>query len=186
MSVIKLTTPLSENVARGLNAGDMVELSGVIYTGRDAAHRRLIDCLDRGEPLPFPIAGAVIYYVGPSPTPPGRAIGSAGPTTAGRMDAYAPRLIALGLKGMIGKGGRSAEVIEACQKFGAVYFAGLGGAGALMAQCVKSAEMVAWEDLGPEAVRRLTVVDMPLVVINDTHGRDLYAEGRRKFGTVTN
>jgi fumarate hydratase subunit beta len=181
MAISRLTTPLDENLARSLNAGDMVELSGVIYTARDAAHKRMTEALDRGEPLPFPVTGAVIYYVGPTPAPPGRPIGSAGPTTAGRMDAYAPRLIALGLRGMIGKGGRSPEVIEACQKFGAVYFAALGGAGALMSQCVKSAEVVAYEDLGPEAVRRLVVEAMPLVVINDAHGRDLYAEGRKKY-----
>jgi len=181
MATVKLTTPLTESVARGLNAGDMVELSGVIYTARDAAHKRLMDCLEKNQPLPFELAGAVIYYVGPSPAPPGRPIGSAGPTTSGRMDAYAPRLIALGLRGMIGKGGRSPEVVEACKKHGAVYFAGLGGAGALMAQCVKSSELVAYEDLGPEAVRRLTVEAMPLVVINDARGRDLYAEGRKQY-----
>lgn len=184
MSVIKLTPPLSESVVRGLNAGDMVELSGVIYTARDAAHKRLIDCIEQNRRLPFELSGAVIYYVGPTPAPPGRPIGAAGPTTAGRMDAYAPRLIALGLRGMIGKGGRSAEVIEACRKFGAVYFAGLGGAGALMSQCVKSAEVIAYEDLGPEAVRRLVVEAMPLVVINDTKGRDLYAEGKAKYRKI--
>lgn len=181
MSVIKLATPLSESAVRGLNAGDMVELSGVIYTARDAAHKRLIECVAQDRPLPFEISGAVIYYVGPTPAPPGRPIGAAGPTTASRMDAYAPRLVQLGLRGMIGKGGRSAEVVEACVKYGAVYFAGLGGAGALMSQCVKGAELVAYEDLGPEAVRRLVVEAMPLVVINDTKGRDLYAEGREKF-----
>ena len=181
MSIIKLATPLAEDVVRGLNAGDMVELSGVVYTARDAAHKRLIECLEQNRPLPFELSGAVIYYVGPTPAPPGRVIGAAGPTTAGRMDAYAPRLIALGLRGMIGKGGRSAEVIEACRQFGAVYFAGLGGAGALMSQCVKSAEVVAYEDLGPEAVRRLVVEAMPLVVINDTRGRDLYEEGKKRY-----
>lgn len=181
MSIVKITTPLTESAARGLNAGDMIELSGVIYTGRDAAHKRMMDAIEKNQPLPFELSGAVIYYVGPSPAPPGRVIGAAGPTTSGRMDAYAPKLIALGLRGMIGKGSRSAEVIEACGKYGAVYFAGLGGAGALMSQCVKTAEIVAYEDLGPEAVRRLTVENMPLVVINDTHGRDLYAEGRKKF-----
>lgn len=179
--IIKLSPPLPEETVRSLYAGDLIELSGTIYTGRDAAHKRMMACLDRGEALPFPVPGAVIYYVGPTPAPPGRPIGSAGPTTAGRMDAYAPRLIALGLTGMIGKGSRSPEVRAACAKCGCVYFGAIGGAGALMSQSIQSAEIIAWEDLGPEAVRKLEVISMPLIVINDTHGGDLYEEGRRKY-----
>lgn len=177
----KVTTPLSEEVARSLSTGDVVELSGVIYTARDSAHKKMLETIDSGEPLPFELEGAVIYYVGPTPPPPGKVIGSAGPTTSGRMDAYAPRLIDLGLKGMIGKGNRNQEVRDACKKHGCVYFGMIGGAGALASQSIKSAEVVAWEELGPEAVRRLEVADMPMVVINDTHGRDLYEEGRKKY-----
>lgn len=179
--VITLQTPLNEDTVRSLYAGDSVVLSGVVYTGRDSAHKKMMECLDRGEPLPFPIKGAVIYYVGPTPAPPGKPIGAAGPTTSGRMDSYSPRLIALGLAGMIGKGFRSKEVKEACAKYGSVYFAAIGGAGALMAQSITAAEVVAWEELGPEAVRKLMVKDMPLVVVNDTHGGDLYEEGKEKY-----
>lgn len=179
--VIKLTAPLSRGDIEGLTSGDVAELSGIVYTARDAAHRRMIDALGRGEELPFPIEGAVIYYCGPSPAPPGRPIGAAGPTTSGRMDAYAPGLIGLGLGGMIGKGNRSAEVIAACRERGSVYFGAIGGAGALMSECVLSAEVIAWEDLGPEAVRRLEVRDMPLVVINDMHGGDLYDLGIKMY-----
>jgi fumarate hydratase subunit beta len=159
----------------------MVELSGVIYTARDAAHKRLIETMEQGRPLPFPLEGAVIYYAGPSPAPPGRPIGSVGPTTSGRMDVYAPRLMAAGLRGMIGKGNRSKEVIAAGVQYGCVYFSAIGGAGALMAQRVQAAEVIAYEDLGPEAVRRLTVQDMPLVVINDVLGADLYEQGRARY-----
>ncbi len=179
--VIKLNTPLKDGDVEKLKAGDMVELSGVIYTGRDAAHKRMIDALDNGEDLPFDPRGSVIYYVGPTPPPPGRPIGSAGPTTSYRMDPYAPRLISLGLKGMIGKGGRSDEVIQACIEHKAVYFGAIGGAGALAAQRITAAEVIAWEDLGPEAVRRLTVESFPLAVINDVHGGDLFKLGRSKY-----
>jgi fumarate hydratase subunit beta len=181
--VIKIKTPLSEDAVRGLRAGDMVELSGVIYSARDSAHKRMIEALDKGEDLPCDIQGAVIYYMGPTPPPPGKVIGSAGPTTSGRMDAYAPRLIAQGLSGMIGKGNRSQEVIDACKEHGAVYFSAIGGAGALISGSIKSARVIAYEELGPEALRELEVKAMPVVVINDTEGRDLYDEGRKKYET---
>lgn len=178
---ISLTTPLSEKDVESLRAGDEVYLNGTIYTGRDAAHKRMMEALDKGEDLPFDIKGQVIYYVGPAPAPPGKPIGSAGPTTSGRMDAYAPRLIRLGLKGMIGKGNRSKEVIEACVENKCVYFSAIGGAGALIAKSIVEAEVIAWEDLGPEAVRRLNVKDFPLIVVNDAHGADLYQEGRKRY-----
>ena len=160
-----------------LKAGDTVLLSGVVYTARDAAHARMMELLDKGEQLPFPIEGAAIYYVGPTPERPGEVIGSAGPTTSGRMDAMSPRLLDLGNKIMIGKGKRDAAVKEAVVRSGAVYLAALGGAGALMAQSVKTLEVIAWPDLGCEAVRRLTVEKMPLTVILDAHGGDLYTSG---------
>jgi fumarate hydratase subunit beta len=181
---IKIQTPLSDEVLSGLKAGDQVLLSGVIYTGRDAAHRRMMDALDTGNALPFPLDGScisAIYYVGPTPPRPGKPIGSAGPTTSGRMDAYAPRLMKLGLKVMIGKGMRSQEVKNAIVETKSVYLAAIGGAGALMASCIKEAEVIAYEDLGTEAVHKLTVSDMPLVVINDSAGGDLYAEGRLRY-----
>ena len=180
-ALIKIKTPLSEDAVRGLRAGDMVELSGVIYSARDSAHKRMIEALELGEDLPFDIQGAVIYYMGPTPPPPGKVIGSAGPTTSGRMDAYAPRLIAEGLRGMIGKGNRGKEVIDACVKHGAVYFSAIGGAGALISGSIQAARVIAYEELGPEAVRELEVKAMPVVVINDTEGRDLYQEGRKKY-----
>lgn len=173
----RLKTPVSREELAKLRAGDMVYLSGEIYTARDAAHKRMTECLDRGEPLPFEIRDSVIYYVGPTPEPPGRVIGSAGPTTSGRMDAYSPRLLDLGQKIMIGKGMRSREVIEAMVRNGAVYLAAMGGAGAVMSACVKSARVVCWEDLGCEAVRRLEVENFPLTVILDAHGGDLYESG---------
>jgi len=179
--IIELKTPFSKADAEKLNAGDQVLLTGEIYTGRDAAHKRLIELIEKGEKLPIPIEDQVIYFVGPTPARPGKAIGSAGPTTSYRMDAYSPRLISLGLRGMIGKGGRSDEVKEAMKKHKAVYFAAVGGAGAKISECISEAEVVAYEDLGPEAIRRLTVVDFPVVVINDTHGRDLYQEGVDKY-----
>lgn len=178
---IKLNTPLNESDIMQLHAGDSVLLSGVIYTGRDAAHKRLYELLRKGEQLPIDLRGQVIYYVGPAPAKPGQVIGSAGPTTSGRMDAYAPALIEHGLKGMIGKGVRSREVLDAIKRHGAVYFGATGGAGALLARCIKKAEVVAYEDLGPEAVYRLEVEDFPVVVINDAHGGDLYAQGRQKY-----
>ncbi|MDM8000025.1 MAG: Fe-S-containing hydro-lyase, partial [Dehalococcoidia bacterium] len=168
--VIKLTTPLTDTDLRGLHAGDGVLLSGTVYTARDAAHLRMFELLREGKPLPLDLAGQVIYYVGPAPARPGRVIGSAGPTTSGRMDAYAPALMKNGLKGMIGKGARSRPVVEAMKKYGAVYFGATGGAGALLARCIKKAEVLAYEDLGPEAIRRLEVEDLPLVVINDVYG----------------
>jgi fumarate hydratase subunit beta len=181
VEVVRLTTPLSEAEVLGLRAGQQALISGVIYTARDAAHRRMVEALARGEELPFDIRGQVIYYVGPTPAPPGRVMGSAGPTTAGRMDAYAPTLLARGLKGMIGKGPRSAEVKAAIQQYKAVYFGGIGGAGALLAQKIVSAELIAYEDLGTEAIRRLEVVDFPVVVVNDCYGGDAYTEGQQRW-----
>ena len=172
-----LKTPLSKQDLAPLKAGDTVLLSGVVYTARDAAHARMMELLDKGEPLPFPIEGAAIYYVGPTPERPGEVIGSAGPTTSGRMDAMSPRLLDLGNKIMIGKGKRDAAVKAAVVRNGAVYLAALGGAGALMAKSVQTLEVIAWPDLGCEAVRRLTVQDMPLTVVLDAHGGDLYEEG---------
>jgi fumarate hydratase subunit beta len=178
---IRLKTPLSDADVEKLKIGDKVLLNGVIYTGRDAAHKRLFDLLMQGKPLPIDLKGQVIYYVGPAPAKPGRPIGSAGPTTSGRMDAYSPKLIEAGLKGMIGKGMRKKEVIEAMKKYKAVYFAATGGAGALLAKAIRKAEVVAYEDLGPEAISRLEVVDFPVTVVNDTRGNDLYAEGMKKY-----
>jgi fumarate hydratase subunit beta len=177
----KIQAPFDENIVRNLRAGDTIALSGTILTGRDAAHKRMVDLIDSGKPLPFDISGQVIYYVGPTPPPPGRPIGAAGPTTSYRMDAYAPLLIQKGLRGMIGKGQRADGVKEAMIKYGAVYFAAVGGAGALISQCIKSAEVLAWEELGPEAVRRLVVEDLPLVVATDAAGNDLYVTGRQKY-----
>lgn len=178
---IKLTTPLTERDVEQLSIGDKVLLSGVLYTGRDAAHKRLFDLLNEGKELPIDITGQVIYYVGPTPARPGRPIGSAGPTTSYRMDPYAPKLIELGLKGMIGKGNRSKAVIDAMKRFKAVYFGATGGAGALIAKRIKKAEVVAYPDLGPEAIQRLEVQDFPLTVINDTRGNDLYAEAIKRY-----
>ena len=178
---VRLTTPLSRWDVESLHAGDRVLLSGVVYTARDAAHARLIALLEQGQPLPFPTEGQVIYYVGPTPPRPGAPIGSAGPTTSGRMDPYTPALLAAGIKGLIGKGGRSAEVRDALVKHRAIYFAATGGAGALLAQKIRSAAVVAWEDLGAEAVRRLVFEDFPLVVINDVLGNDLYEEGVARY-----
>ncbi len=177
----KLVTPFTDEAAADLRAGDKVLLTGTILTARDAAHKRMIELLDRGEPLPFEIVGQVIYYAGPSPAKPGRPIGSIGPTTSGRMDVYTPRLLDLGLKGMIGKGYRSPAVKEAIVRNRAVYFAAVGGAAALGAQRVTDARVVAWDDLGPEAIRELDVVDFPVIVVNDIYGGDLYEEGRRQY-----
>ncbi len=174
MAEYTLTTPLKKEELAKLRSGDKVLLSGVIYSARDAAHKRIVEALDRGEKPPFDLEGAAIYYMGPSPAPEGRPIGSAGPTTSYRMDAYAPRLYALGLGATIGKGRRNAEVREAMKKYTAVYFGATGGAGALMSLCITACEVIAYEDLGAEAVRRLTVRDLPLLVINDTHGGELY------------
>ena len=178
---IRLKTPLTDKDVERLKIGDRVLINGVIYTGRDAAHKRLSDLFKKGKELPFDIRGQIIYYVGPTPAKPGQVFGSAGPTTSYRMDAYAPALIEKGLKGMIGKGMRSDAVKEAMKKHQAVYFAATGGAGALLAKKVKRAEVVAYEDLGPEAIRRLEVEDLPVIVINDVRGNDLYIEGERKY-----
>lgn len=178
---IRLTPPLTDADVERLQIGDRVLISGVIYTGRDAAHKRLTDLINADEPLPFDIQGQIIYYVGPSPAKPGRPVGAAGPTTSYRMDAYAPELIRLGLKGMIGKGARNREVKEAMSKYKAVYFAAIGGAGALMAQAIKKAEVIAYEDLGPEAIRRLEVQEFPAIVVNDVRGNDLYEEGVKQY-----
>ncbi len=179
--VIHLHPPLSDEAVASLKAGDRVLISGIIYTGRDAAHKRLVDLLDRGEELPIPIRGEVIFFVGPTPPPPGRAIGAAGPTTSYRMDPYSPRLLAEGLKGMIGKGARSSEVREAMVRHKGVYFAAVGGCGALLSQRIKEAEVVAYEDLGPEAIRRIRVEDFPVVVVNDIYGGDLYEIGVSRY-----
>jgi len=181
MTEIRLKTPLTEGDVEQLHIGDRVLLTGVIYTGRDAAHKRLFELVAAGKPLPVDLRGQVIYYVGPAPAKPGKPIGSAGPTTSYRMDAYAPKLIELGLKGMIGKGNRGAGVVEAMKKFKAVYFGATGGAGALLARSIRKAETVAYEDLGPEAIQRMEVEDFPVVVINDTKGNDLYVEGAKKY-----
>ena len=173
----KLTTPVAKEDLAPLRAGDTVLLSGTVYTARDAAHKRMMELLDAGEALPFPVEGSAVYYVGPTPERPGQIIGSAGPTTSGRMDAYSPRLLDLGQAIMIGKGARNQAVKEAVVRSGAVYLAALGGAGALMAASVEELEVICWEALGGEAVRRLTVRDLPLTVILDAHGGDLYESG---------
>jgi fumarate hydratase subunit beta len=177
----KITLPLTEKAVEDLKAGDNLLLTGVLYVARDAAHRRLIESMDRGEPLPFDIKGQTIYYMGPSPAPPGRVIGSAGPTTSTRMDVYTPRLLAAGLKGMIGKGVRSQEVKDALKKYKAVYMAAVGGAGALISKTIVKSEVVAYPELEPEAILRLEVKDFPATVINDIYGGDLYIEGKKKY-----
>jgi len=174
---IRLEAPFSEEKARELKSGDRVLLRGTVYTLRDAGHKRLVELLKRGEEPPFPIKDAVLYYVGPSPAKAGRPLGSAGPTTSYRMDPYTPYLIQRGLRGMIGKGRRGVDVIDSMKQHGAVYFAAIGGAGALISETIRAAEIVAWEDLGTEALRRLTVVDMQVTVVVDTEGRNLYEEG---------
>ena len=177
----RITTPLTLEKTRDLHCGDNVLISGVIYTGRDAAHKRLVELLQQGKELPLDVKDAIIYYVGPAPAQPGKVIGSAGPTTSYRMDAYAPALLDIGLKGMIGKGKRSPEVIGSMKKNGAVYFGAIGGAGALLAKCIKKAEVIAYEDLGAEAIRRLEVEDLPAVVIIDSEGNNLYEQGRADY-----
>lgn len=173
----RITVPCDSAALADLKAGDRVLLSGTVYTARDQAHKRMTEALDRGEALPFPIEGSAIYYVGPTPERPGDVIGSAGPTTSGRMDSFSPRLLRLGNRVMIGKGARNQAVKDAVRETGSVYLAALGGAGALMADCIQSMEIVAWEDLGCEALRRLRVENMPLTVILDSHGGDLYEDG---------
>lgn len=177
----KITLPLTDEVLKDLKAGDNVLLNGVIYVGRDAAHKRIVESLDKGEKPPFDLKGATVYYMGPSPAKPGQVIGSAGPTTSGRMDTFSPRLMAAGLKGMIGKGNRAPAVKDAMKKYKAVYFAAIGGAGALISKSIKKSEVIAYEELGAEAVRRLEVVDFPVTVINDIYGGDLYEEGKAKY-----
>lgn len=178
---VKITTPLTEDKVKSLKAGDSVLLSGVIYTGRDAAHKRLIELLDKDEELPLNIENEIIYYVGPSPAKPGMVIGSAGPTTSYRMDAYTPKLLDLGLKGMIGKGARNQEVIDSIIKNKAIYFGAIGGAAALIGKSIIKSEIIAYEDLGAEAIRRIEVKDMPLVVIIDSEGKNLYEEGQKEY-----
>jgi fumarate hydratase subunit beta len=179
--IIKLTTPFTDEVVEKLKIGDQVFITGTLYTARDAAHKRLVELLDNGKELPFDIRGQVIYYVGPAPARPGYVTGPAGPTTSGRMDPYAPRLMAAGMKGMIGKGSRSKDVIEATKKYKCVYFAAIGGAAALIARSIKKVEIIAYEDLGTEAVRRMEVEDFQAIVVNDIHGNDLYQEGMKKY-----
>jgi len=181
MGEIRITTPLTDDVICRLRSGDRVFINGTLFAARDAAHKRLVELIDRGEQLPFDLQGQIIYYVGPTPARPGKPIGSAGPTTSFRMDAYAPRLIEQGLKGMIGKGARGKEVLEAIKRFKCVYFTAVGGAGALIAQRITHSEIIAYEDLGAEAVRKLTVKDFPVFVVNDIYGNDLYREGVRKY-----
>jgi len=181
---MNITSPISAQVIEELTAGTSVLISGVIYTARDAAHQRIIQALDNKEELPFELKGQTIYYMGPSPAPPGKVIGAAGPTTSRRMDAYTPRLLAAGLKAMIGKGSRSDEVREAIKKYKAVYLATTGGAGALLASAIKEAKVIAYEDLGPEAIMRLAVENFPAVVVNDMYGGDLAEEGKKEYRKV--
>ncbi len=178
---ISVTVPMSRETARSLKAGDSVLLSGVIYTARDAAHKRLCELAAQGKPLPLDVKDSVIYFVGPTPAKPGEVIGSAGPTTAYRMDAYSPTLIEMGLTGMIGKGKRSNTVVHAMKTSGAVYFGAIGGCGALLSRCIKKAEIIAYEDLGAEAIRRLEVENLPVIVIIDSEGNNLYETGRADY-----
>ena len=181
---IKLTPPLTEEVIMRLKAGDRVLITGVIYTGRDMAHKYMVDGHNKGEKLPFDLAGQILYYTGPTPAPPGKPIGSAGPTTSYRMDKYTPTLLELGLKGMIGKGPRGQEVKDAIRKHKAVYFAAIGGAGALISRAIRKAEVIAYPELGTEAVMRLEVEDFPAVVVNDVHGSDLYQIGVEQYREI--
>ena len=177
----RLTAPLTEQDVLSLHAGDQVMLSGVVYTARDAAHLRMLDLLREGKPLPVDLEGQVIYYAGPTPTPEGKPVGSIGPTTSVRMDAMTPALLAHGLRGMIGKGGRGESVVAAMKEHGAVYFAAVGGAAALMASCVTALEVVCWDDLGPESVKRLTLHELPLIVAIDAQGNDAFALGQAEY-----
>ncbi len=181
MANVKITTPLTREKVKSLKAGDSCLISGVIYTARDAAHKRLCELVAEGKPLPMDVKDSIIYFVGPTPAKPGQAIGSAGPTTSYRMDAYSPILIQQGQTGMIGKGKRGPEVIEAMKEHGAVYFGAIGGCGALLSQCIKEAEIVAYEDLGAEAIRRLVIEDFPVVVIIDSEGNNLYETGKANY-----
>ena len=177
----RIMLPLTDEIVQDLRAGDKVLLNGRVYVARDAAHKRMIEALDKGQELPVNVKGETIYFMGPAPAKPGHAIGSAGPTTSGRMDAYSPRLLAEGLQGMIGKGSRSQAVKDAIKKYKGVYFAAIGGAGALISKRIKKAEVVAYDELGPEALRRLEVEDVPVTVINDMYGGDLYEQGKAKY-----
>jgi fumarate hydratase subunit beta len=177
----RIALPLTDETVANLKAGDDVLLSGTMYVGRDSAHKRIVEALDQGKPLPFDVRGQTIYYMGPSPAKPGQAIGSAGPTTSGRMDSYSPRLMAEGLRGMVGKGMRTPAVKEAMKKYRAVYFAAIGGAGALISKAIKKSDVIAYEELGAEALLRIEVADFPVIVINDIYGGDLYDEGKAKY-----
>lgn len=179
----KITTPITSEVTKDLHTGDYVYISGTIYVARDAAHKRMIEALDRNENLPIDIKDVTIYYMGPSPARKGRPIGSAGPTTASRMDKYAPRLLDLGQKAMIGKGKRSKEVIDAIIRNQAVYFAAIGGAGALLSKCITKSEVICYDDLGAEAIRKLEVKDFPVIVVIDSQGNNLYETAVKKFCT---
>jgi fumarate hydratase subunit beta len=178
---MRITTPLSEEVVGSLKAGDKVYITGVIYTARDAAHKRLVDLINENKPLPFDVTNQIIYYVGPTPAKPNQVIGSAGPTTSYRMDAYTPQLLENGLKGMIGKGERNSTVRDAIVKHKAIYFAAVGGAAALISKSIKSCKVIAYEDLGPEAIHKLEVIDFPAIVINDTFGNDLMEENFKRY-----
>ncbi len=177
----EVVPPLSDADVEALKAGDRVRITGVLYTGRDAAHARFLPLIENDKPLPFDVKGQIIYYTGPSPARPGMVIGSVGPTTGSRMDKYAPGLLALGLKGMMGKGSRSREVREALKKYKGIYFGAVGGAGAVLSQFIKKAEIIAYEDLGTEAIRRLEVEGFPAIVVNDCHGGDLYEDGMKQY-----
>ncbi len=181
LATVHITTPVTAEEISKLQVGDQVFISGVIYTARDAAHKRLVELVEEGKELPFDVKDQFIYFVGPTPAKPGKVIGSAGPTTSYRMDKYSPTLLDLGLRGMIGKGSRSQEVKDSIVKNKAVYLAAVGGAAALIARTIKNAEVIAYEDLGPEAIRRLEVEDFPAIVVNDVHGNDLYIEGAAKY-----
>ena len=181
---ITINTPLTDEILKNIKTGDRVLISGVIYSARDAAHKRLVELIRKGEKLPFDIKGQIVYYVGPTPPGPDMVIGSAGPTSGYRMDAYAPVLIAEGLKGMIGKGLRNQEVKEAIKRHGAVYFVATGGAGALISRTIKKADIVAYEDLGTEAIRRMQVEDFPTIVVNDIYGNDLYQQGKKRYRKI--
>ncbi|MTI79496.1 MAG: Fe-S-containing hydro-lyase [Firmicutes bacterium] len=181
MDKIVITTPLSDEVIMNLRIGQQVLINGTIFTGRDAAHKRMVELIKEGKPLPVDFSGQIIYYVGPTPARPGKVIGAAGPTTAGRMDAYTPLMLDQGLKGMIGKGKRSPEVMEAIKKNKAVYFAGVGGAAALISKCIKKAKVIAYPELGPEAIYQLEVEEFPAIVVNDAYGGDLYQEGTKIY-----
>lgn len=175
MKKLRIETPLTDDVVEQLKASDMVLINGYVYTARDAAHKKLTELINNGEPLPFDLKGQIIYYVGPTPAPPGKVIGSAGPTTSSRMDSYTPLLLSLGLKGMIGKGGRSCEVIEAIKKYKAVYFLATGGAGALLSRHIVSAEEIAFSELGPESIKKLLLKDFPAIVAIDSKGRNIFS-----------